>query len=135
MCQTCGHVGCCGDSAGQHATVHHHATDHPLVRSFEPDEEWLWCFEDQISSTSKLSPTYRSHNVRHEPELHTGTTKTSQRDGVVKCDCEWLAAIRKCLLNRPDMERTTVERTTGFEPATLTLARLWLTSAESAALP
>ena len=48
MCQTCGHVGCCGDSAGQHATVHHHATGHPLVRSFEPGEEWIWCFEDQI---------------------------------------------------------------------------------------
>ena len=48
MCVTCGHVGCCGDSPAQHATDHHHATDHPLVRSFEPGEEWFWCFEDQI---------------------------------------------------------------------------------------
>ena len=54
----------------------------------------------------------------------------SQRDGIVKCDCERLAAIRKCPLTRAYLERTT-----GFEPTTLTLARLWFTSAESVAVP
>ena len=53
----------------------------------------------------------------------------SQRDGIIKCDCERLTAIRKCPLSRPD-----IERTTGFEPATLTLARRRICSAKTAAL-
>jgi uncharacterized UBP type Zn finger protein len=46
MCQQCGHVGCCDNSPGRHATAHHHSTDHPLIRSFEPGEEWFWCYPD-----------------------------------------------------------------------------------------
>ncbi len=34
-CLICGHVGCCDSSKNKHATKHSHATDHPLVRSFE----------------------------------------------------------------------------------------------------
>ena len=41
-CATCGHVGCCDSSPAQHATGHYKATGHPLVRSFEPGEEWFW---------------------------------------------------------------------------------------------
>ena len=48
MCQTCGHIGCCDSSPGKHATAHHHAVDHPIIRSFEPGEEWFWCFDDQL---------------------------------------------------------------------------------------
>ena len=41
-CAHCGHVGCCDSSPSQHAS--HHAVDfqHPVVRSFEPDEDWFW---------------------------------------------------------------------------------------------
>jgi hypothetical protein len=35
-CAQCGHVGCCDTSPSQHATGHAHATQHPLVQSFEP---------------------------------------------------------------------------------------------------
>jgi hypothetical protein len=46
-CTTCGHVGCCDSSPHKHATAHFHAHgDHPLVRSFEPDENWWWCYLD-----------------------------------------------------------------------------------------
>ena len=48
MCQTCGHVGCCDSSPRRHATAHVHDTGHPLVRSFEPDEEWFWCYVDEV---------------------------------------------------------------------------------------
>ncbi len=48
LCMQCGHVGCCDSSPGRHATAHFHATDHPVVRSFEPGEAWRWCFVDQI---------------------------------------------------------------------------------------
>ncbi|MFI5262300.1 MAG: UBP-type zinc finger domain-containing protein [Candidatus Limnocylindrales bacterium] len=41
-CAACGHVGCCDSSPSQHAS--HHAVDvrHPIVQSFEPDEDWFW---------------------------------------------------------------------------------------------
>jgi hypothetical protein len=48
LCLTCGHVGCCDDSPNQHATKHFHLTRHPIMRSFEPGEDWAWCYEDQL---------------------------------------------------------------------------------------
>lgn len=47
LCLTCGHVGCCDDSPNRHATRHFHETGHPIVRSFEPGEDWRWCYIDQ----------------------------------------------------------------------------------------
>ena len=47
ICMTCGHVGCCDDSPGQHATAHWRASGHPVIRSLEPGEGWGWCFEDR----------------------------------------------------------------------------------------
>lgn len=46
VCLQCGHVGCCDSSPNRHATGHHRATQHPLVQSFEPGEDWVWCFVD-----------------------------------------------------------------------------------------
>jgi len=48
LCMTCGHVGCCDDSKNRHATAHHHASGHPIMKSFEPGEDWMWCFVDQL---------------------------------------------------------------------------------------
>jgi uncharacterized UBP type Zn finger protein len=45
-CLICGHVGCCDSSAGKHARKHFHATRHPIIRSFEPGQSWMWCYED-----------------------------------------------------------------------------------------
>ena len=47
-CAACGHVGCCDSSPSQHATAHAAATGHPLVRSFEPGEEWFWDYRRQV---------------------------------------------------------------------------------------
>lgn len=47
LCLTCGHVGCCDSSPNKHATKHFHATGHPIVRSFQPGENWRWCFVDE----------------------------------------------------------------------------------------
>jgi hypothetical protein len=44
LCLTCGHVGCCDSSPMRHARAHFHATDHPIIQSFEPDENWRWCY-------------------------------------------------------------------------------------------
>jgi Zn-finger in ubiquitin-hydrolases and other protein len=47
-CTHCGHVGCCDSSPMQHATAHFHETGHPIVQSFEPGEDWLWCYVDEF---------------------------------------------------------------------------------------
>jgi Na+/H+ antiporter len=46
LCLTCGHVGCCDSSPERHASGHHEATGHPVIRSFELGEAWRWCFVD-----------------------------------------------------------------------------------------
>jgi len=46
LCLACGHVGCCDDSPNRHATRHAHATGHPVIRSFEPGEDWAYCYPD-----------------------------------------------------------------------------------------
>jgi uncharacterized UBP type Zn finger protein len=48
LCLTCGHVGCCDDSKNKHATKHYHSTHHPVIRSFQPGENWRWCFVDEL---------------------------------------------------------------------------------------
>jgi len=50
LCLTCGHVGCCDSSKNTHATKHFHATQHPVIRSFQPDETWRWCYVDEVMS-------------------------------------------------------------------------------------
>jgi uncharacterized UBP type Zn finger protein len=48
MCQTCGHIGCCDNSPGQHATGHYRQTAHPIIRSAQPGEDWSWCYVDEL---------------------------------------------------------------------------------------
>jgi CPA1 family monovalent cation:H+ antiporter len=45
-CLTCGHVACCDSSPRRHASAHFGETEHPVMRSAEPGEEWRWCFVD-----------------------------------------------------------------------------------------
>ncbi len=47
LCMTCGHVGCCDSSPGRHATAHHDGTGHRVIKSFEPGEDWAWCYADE----------------------------------------------------------------------------------------
>lgn len=48
LCLECGHVGCCDSSPNRHATKHFHQTRHPIVKSFEPGEDWGWCYVDDV---------------------------------------------------------------------------------------
>jgi Na+/H+ antiporter len=48
LCMECGRVGCCDSSPERHATRHYEASDHPVIRSFEAGEAWLWCFADEL---------------------------------------------------------------------------------------
>ncbi len=47
LCLSCGHVGCCDSSPNRHATGHFKTTAHPVMKSFEPGEDWAWCYVDQ----------------------------------------------------------------------------------------
>ena len=50
LCLSCGHVGCCDSSKNKHATKHFHSAKHPLIRSIEPGESWVWCYVDQMQA-------------------------------------------------------------------------------------
>ena len=43
LCGVCGRVGCCDDSEKLPAS------GHPLIRSDEPDEDWWWCYVDELA--------------------------------------------------------------------------------------
>ena len=47
-CLECGHIGCCDNSPGRHATHHWRATGHPIIQSFQPGEDWAWCYPDEL---------------------------------------------------------------------------------------
>ncbi|GAA4788659.1 UBP-type zinc finger domain-containing protein [Streptomyces sanyensis] len=47
-CLTCGHIGCCDSSRGQHAWAHARETGHPVAASFEEGEHWAWCYADEV---------------------------------------------------------------------------------------
>ena len=60
MCMTDGKIRCCDSSPNQHASKHalftmknsHH---HPLVRSVEPDEDWVYCYFEKAIVVPELS--------------------------------------------------------------------------------
>ena len=61
ICQQCGHVGCCDDSPSRHATAHFHTDQHPLIRSFEPGENWWSCYIDTVIFVVDGAPAAPSH--------------------------------------------------------------------------
>jgi hypothetical protein len=61
LCMTCGHVGCCDNSPNRHATAHANTADHPIIRSYEPGEDWWWCYSDEAIVEVPGSPPAPSH--------------------------------------------------------------------------
>ena len=61
-CAQCGHVGCCDSSPRQHARAHADATGHPVIRTFEPGEEWFWSY-----STNAYAFGPRLADPQHHP--------------------------------------------------------------------
>jgi hypothetical protein len=46
-CAECGHIGCCDQSPSQHATKHNAESGHPVIRSFEPGEDWFYDYRTE----------------------------------------------------------------------------------------
>jgi hypothetical protein len=42
-------MGCCDSSPNKHASAHSRTSGHPIVESFEPKENWFWCYVDEIA--------------------------------------------------------------------------------------
>ena len=61
LCMSCGHVGCCDSSPGKHATAHVADTDDQVVQSFEPGEDWAFCYADEDVLTSVEPDLRRSY--------------------------------------------------------------------------
>jgi uncharacterized UBP type Zn finger protein len=64
ICLECGKVGCCDSSPNRHATKHAEETGHPLIRSIEPGEDWVWCYPDgvgmaipQVQGETRIPPS------------------------------------------------------------------------------
>ena len=56
-CAECGHIGCCDSSPNQHATAHEQQTGHPVIRSYEPGEDWFWSYADSsVFEGPRLAP-------------------------------------------------------------------------------
>jgi hypothetical protein len=65
-CAHCGHIGCCDQSPSQHATKHAKAEGHPLIHSFEPDEDWFYDYDsDQYGGGPELAPP--NHHPLEQP--------------------------------------------------------------------
>jgi hypothetical protein len=61
VCQSCGHVGCCDNSPMRHATDHFNTVTHPIIRSYEPGEDWYWCYPDNLAFELEGAPPAPSH--------------------------------------------------------------------------
>ena len=49
VCRSCGHVGCCDASPSKHASAHAAASEHPIISSLEPGENWSYCYVDDLA--------------------------------------------------------------------------------------
>ncbi|MGH2811029.1 MAG: UBP-type zinc finger domain-containing protein [Actinomycetota bacterium] len=58
MCMSCGNIGCCNDSKNRHAMKHFQATEHPIVQSYEPGQDWWWCWVDEATFEVEGAPSY-----------------------------------------------------------------------------
>ena len=76
-CAACGHVGCCDSSPAQHARGHFGSVGHPVIRSFEPGEDWFYDFRtDDFLDGPALAP----------PENHPMSQPTPGPEGAVPPD-------------------------------------------------
>jgi hypothetical protein len=69
QCLHCGITLCCDSSPNRHMSAHQRAEGHAIMRSAEPEEDWAWCYIDEIS----LRPAEDGGYVSFDPFLETGT--------------------------------------------------------------
>ena len=65
LCMACGHVGCCNDSPNRHAAAHFRSCGHQVIKSYEPGESWVYCYEDDafLGSIPVLAGEEPAHHI------------------------------------------------------------------------
>ncbi|MEM8746690.1 MAG: low temperature requirement protein A [Actinomycetota bacterium] len=58
QCLSCGHIACCDDSPGHHATLHYERTGHPVMVSLEPGAQWAYCFAHDVTDPTWQAPAH-----------------------------------------------------------------------------
>ena len=48
VCMSCVHVGCCDSSPNRHASAHFRSEHHPIIQAYEPDEDWWYCYVEDL---------------------------------------------------------------------------------------
>lgn len=66
LCLSCGHVGCCDDSPSRHATGHFKGTGHPVIKSFEPGEDWAWCYVHELMAEEVPAKPFQRPSRHYE---------------------------------------------------------------------
>lgn len=59
-CARCGHIGCCDTSPSQHASRHAAESGHPVLRSYEPGEDWFYDYrtDDYVAGPALAPPEH-----------------------------------------------------------------------------
>lgn len=83
ICRSCGHVGCCDQSPGKHATRHYHATRHPVMEGYDPPEGWGWCYVDETfidlgTDTPRGSGQFYSAHPKGGQEEEVNSSRNGQ---------------------------------------------------------
>ena len=87
-CAECGHIGCCDSSPAQHAKKHAAEVGHPLIRSFEPGEDWFWSYVTEEAyegpawlplSTTRSTNQFRDRRARSRPIGCSSCTERYER--------------------------------------------------------
>jgi uncharacterized UBP type Zn finger protein len=55
---SCGHVGCCDNSPNRHARAHFASSQHPIIESYEPGEDWWYCYLDDLAFMVPDGPSF-----------------------------------------------------------------------------
>ena len=78
-CVEYGHIGCCDTSPNQHASKHNAATGHPIIRSFEPGERWLYLYRTlEFFAGPKLRASHSHPLDQRGPEPGKAVTSNWQ---------------------------------------------------------
>ncbi|MDQ2674392.1 MAG: UBP-type zinc finger domain-containing protein [Chloroflexota bacterium] len=61
-CARCGHIGCCDNSPSQHASQHAREDGHPVIRTYEPDDEdWFYDYRTDAFFEGPALPDPQHH--------------------------------------------------------------------------
>jgi hypothetical protein len=55
---THGHVACCDNSPRRHAAAHFDGSGHPIIQSYEPEEDWWYGYLDEAAFVVDGAPSF-----------------------------------------------------------------------------